>query len=131
MIMYVRIVTFALAGITADDYQRHTTTVAAAFTAWPGLLGKVWLSDRDRNRYGGVYLFATKADADRSRSTPLFAGLAANPAFTDLAIEEYETLPEATAVTWPGLRGLTEPALAAVRTNEDEHAQVPELLYTR
>lgn len=99
--MYVRIVTFALAGITEDDYRRHAAAVAEAFTAWPGLLGKVWLGDRERNRYGGVYLFATRADADRSRSTPLFAGLAANPAFTDLAIEEYGTLPEATAVTWP------------------------------
>ena len=111
--MYVRIVTFALAGITGDDYRRHAMAVAGAFTAWPGLLGKVWLGDRDRNRFGGVYLFATKADADRSRSTPLFAGLTANPAFSDLAIEEYETVPEATAVTWPGLRGPTEPALAA------------------
>jgi hypothetical protein len=113
MIMYVRIVTFTLAGITDDDYQRHAAAVAEAFTTWPGLLGKVWLSDRDRNRYGGVYLFATKADADHSRSTPLFAGLAVNPVFTDLAIEEYETLPDATAVTWPGLRGPTKPVLAA------------------
>ena len=111
--MYVRIVTFALAGITGDDYQRHAAAVAETFTTWPGLLGKVWLGDRDRNRYGGVYLFATRADADRSRSTPLFAGLAANPAFADLVIEEYETLPEATAVTWPGLRAPSEPAPAA------------------
>ena len=110
--MYVRIVTFTLAGITAADYQRHAAAVAEAFTAWPGLLGKVWLSDPDRNRYGGVYLFATSADADRSRSTPQFAGLTANPAFTDLVIEEFETLPEATTVTWPGLRGPMEPALA-------------------
>ena len=111
--MYVRIVTFALAGITGDDYHRHAAAVAEAFTAWPGLLGKVWLSDQDRNRHGGVYLFATKADADRSRSTPLFTGLASNPAFTDLAIDEYEILPDATAVTWPGLRGPTKPVLAA------------------
>jgi len=88
MIMYVRIVTFALAGITGDDYHRHAAAVAEAFTAWPGLLGKVWLGDRDRNRYGGVYLFATKVDADRSRSTPLFAGLAANPAYADLVVED-------------------------------------------
>lgn len=102
--MYVRIVTFTLAGITGADYHRHTASVAEGFTAWPGLLGKVWLGDQDRNRYGGVYLFATRADADRSRSTPLFAGLAANPAYADLVVEEYETLPEAMAATWPGLR---------------------------
>ena len=111
--MYIRIITFTLIGITDEDYQRHAAAVAEAFTAWPGLLGKVWLSDPDRNRYGGIYLFATKSDADRSRSTPLFAGLAANPAFTDLAIEEYQTLPDATTVTWPGLLRPARPAVAA------------------
>ena len=102
--MYVRIVTFTTAGINADEYRALTESVAAGFTAWPGLLGKLWLADRERNRYGGVYVFASEADADRSRSTPLFAALEANPALTDLVVEEFDTLPGATAVTWPGLR---------------------------
>jgi putative monooxygenase ydhR len=102
--MYVRVLTFELAGITADDYRGHAAAVAGAFTAWPGLLGKIWLADEARNRYGGVYLFASKADADRSRSTPLFAGLLANPAFAELVIEEYQTMPELAASTWPRLR---------------------------
>ena len=102
--MYIRIVTFATAGISADEYRALTEAVAAGFTEWPGLLGKLWLGDRERNRYGGVYVFASRADADRSRSTPLFAALGANPAFTDVVVEEFDALPEATAVTWPGLR---------------------------
>lgn len=103
--MYVRIVTFTV-GISDDEYRALAESVAAGFTAWPGLLGKVWLGDRERNRYGGVYLFASKADADRSRSTPLFAALEENPAFTDLVVEEFDALPGATAVTWPGLRDM-------------------------
>ena len=98
--MYIRIVTFALAGLPAESYRQHATAVADGFTAWPGLLGKVWLADGERNRYGGVYLFASKADADRSRSTPLFAGMVGNGAFAELVIEEYESLAEPTAVTW-------------------------------
>ena len=101
--MYVRIVTFAV-GIGGDEYRALAEGVAAGFTAWPGLLGKVWLGDRERNRYGGVYLFASQADADRSRSTPLFAALGENPAFTELVVEEFDALPGATAITWPGLR---------------------------
>jgi hypothetical protein len=58
-------------------------------------------------------LFATKADADHSRSTPAIRRLGREPAFTNLAIEEYETLPDATAVTWPGLRSPTKLVLAA------------------
>jgi hypothetical protein len=101
--MYVRVVTFELKGITADDYRAHAAAVAGAFTAWPGLVGKIWLSDEGRNRYGGVYLFASKADADRSRATPLFAGMIANPAFSNLMIEEYDTVPELTTRTCPAL----------------------------
>jgi hypothetical protein len=102
--MYIRIVTFAIAGIGADEYAGLAEGVAAGFTEWPGLLGKIWLADRERNRYGGVYVFASKAAADRSRSTPLFAALGENPAFTDLVVEEFDALAAPTAVTWPGLR---------------------------
>ena len=101
--MYIRIVTFATTGITADEYCAHATAIAEAFTEWPGLLGKIWLGDRDRNRYGGVYVFASKADADRSRTTPLFAGLAANPVLADVVIDEYDTLQAATAITWAAM----------------------------
>jgi putative monooxygenase ydhR len=97
--MYIRIVTFT-AGGTAEEYHAHAAAVAPAFAEWPGLLGKIWLDDHERNRYGGVYVFASKADADRSRSTPLFAGLAA---FADVVIDEYDTVAEATAVTWQGV----------------------------
>jgi hypothetical protein len=99
--VYVRIVTFTTSGISADEYRALAEGVAAGFIDWPGLLGKLWLADPERNRYGGVYVFASRADADRSRSTALFAAPAANPALTDVVVEEFDTLPGATAVTWP------------------------------
>lgn len=99
--MYVRIVTFGLAGIGVAEYREHAAAVAAEFTAWPGLLAKIWLADEPRNRYGGVYLFASSQDADRSRATALFAELAANPNLVDLTVEEYDTLAVPTAITWP------------------------------
>ena len=99
--MSIRTVTFSLADLPVADYRQHAAAVAAAFTAWPGLLGKIWLADERRNRFGGVYIFASKDDADRSRTTALFEGLIGNPAFPDLTIDEYDTLPEPTATTWP------------------------------
>jgi hypothetical protein len=110
--MYIRIVTFAT-GMPADEYRALAESGAVRFTEWPGLLGKIWLDDRERNRYGGVYVFASKADADRSRSTPLFAGLVANPAFSDLVIEEFDALAGPTAATWPGLRVTAEAGAAS------------------
>jgi Putative mono-oxygenase ydhR len=97
--MYIRVVTFGLAGITAEQYARHAEAIAADFTAWPGLRAKFWLADGPGDRFGGVYLFDSKDDADRSRETPLFAGLLHNPALTGLTVDEYETLAAPTAVT--------------------------------
>lgn len=96
--MHVRIVTFALT-VSHDDYVALAEQVAPAFAAWPGLQAKYWIADRDANEYGGVYVFDSKQAADASRETDLFQALAANPAFTDLRVVEYDVLAAPTAVT--------------------------------
>ena len=101
--MRIRIVTFGLT-IPAEAYTAHAEHIAAGFTAWPGLIGKWWLADPASGRYGGVYLFASQFDADRSRETDLFRGMFANPAMTDVAIAEYDVLDAPTAVTAPALQ---------------------------
>ena len=70
--MYARIVTFRLAGPTAAEYRDHATAVAPAITTWPGLLAKVWLADDAAGTYGGIYLFADRAAADRSKDTDVY-----------------------------------------------------------
>lgn len=102
--MHARIVTFELDGPSPEEYQGMATAIAAAFNEWPGLISKLWLGDVDRNRFGGIYVFETAADADRSRTTPEFAALEANPAFAALSIEEYPLLAEPTAITAGALR---------------------------
>jgi hypothetical protein len=96
--MRIRIVTFTL-DVPADDYVRHATDVAAAFRSWPGLLAKWWLGDAASGTYGGVYLFATQRDADRSRDTDLFRDMKTNPTFKDLTVREYDVLDAPTAIT--------------------------------
>ena len=99
--MYIRIVTFGL-NIPADAYSAHAVHLAPGFTAWPGLLGKWWLGgETDSGTFGGVYLFASKQDADRSRQTDLFRGMLVNPALTDVTVREYDVLDAPTAITAP------------------------------
>ena len=98
--MHIRIVTFGLA-IPVEAYTAHALEVAPGFAGWPGLLGKWWLGDAASGTYGGVYLFASRADADRSRETDLFRGMVSNPALTDVTVLEYEVLDAPTAVTAP------------------------------
>jgi len=101
--MYIRIVTFGLS-VPAEDYTRSATSVAPAFAEWPGLLGKWWLGDASSGTYGGVYLFASREDADRSRDTDVFRGMAANPALREVTVREFDVLDAPTAVTAPSLR---------------------------
>ncbi len=97
--MYARIVTFRLDGLASADYRDHAAAVAPAFTTWPGLLAKVWLADDDAGTYGGIYVFADRAAADRARGTDLYRSMAANPAFADLSVREFDVLDEPTAIT--------------------------------
>jgi Putative mono-oxygenase ydhR len=97
--MYVRTVTFGLDGITREQYAEHCEAIASVFNGWPGLIAKVWLDDPDAGVHGGVYLFEDREAADRSRATPEFAGMLANPAFADVTVTEYATLERPTAVT--------------------------------
>jgi len=55
----------------------------------------------ERRPYGGVYLFASREDADRSRETDLFRGMSADPAFFDVAVREFDVLDEPTSITAP------------------------------
>ena len=98
--MRIRIVTFGLS-IPAEDYTAHAVHIAAGFTAWPGLLGKWWLADTASGTFGGVYLFASQHDADRSRETELFRGMVADPALKVVTVREYDLLDAPTAITAP------------------------------
>lgn len=98
--MRIRVVTFGLT-VPIEAYTAHAAHLAPEFTAWPGLLGKWWLADTASGTFGGVYLFASQHDADRSRDTDLFRGMAADPALSDVTVREYAVLDALTAITAP------------------------------
>ncbi len=104
--MRIRIVTFGLT-IPTEAYTAHAAHIAPEFTAWPGLLGKWWLADTATGRFGGVYLFASQHDADRSRRTDLFRGMFADPALQDVTVREYAVLDAPTAITAPATPAIT------------------------
>jgi hypothetical protein len=98
--MRIRIVTFGLT-VPPEAYAAHAVEVAVGFAAWPGLLGKWWLADPGSGTFGGVYLFASRSDAGRSRETDLFRGMFGNPALTHVAVREFDVLDAPTALTAP------------------------------
>lgn len=73
---------------------RDHTVVLSGFGKW-------WLGDTASGTCGGVYLFASQHDADRSRETDLFRDMFANPALKDITVREYDVLDAPTAITAP------------------------------
>jgi len=100
--MHIRIVTFDL-NVPAEAYTARALHKAPEFTDWPGLLGKWWLADTSSGTFGGVYLFASRQDADRSRDTDLFRDMFTNPALNDVTVREFDVLDAPTAITAPAL----------------------------
>jgi hypothetical protein len=97
--MYTRIVTFHLAGVSADEYLAVAQGAAGSFAEWPGLISKLWLADEVSNTYGGIYVFESSAAATASRDTELFRTMVANPAFVDVTISEFDILTGPTETT--------------------------------
>ncbi len=96
--MRIRIVTFGL-NVPGEAYAAKARHIAPEFTAWPGLVGKWWLADTASGSFGGVYLFASQPDADRSRETDLFRAMFDDTALTDVTVREYDVLEAPTAIT--------------------------------
>jgi len=105
--MHIRIVTFTLDGIDADQYADVADTVAPGFTDWPGLVAKFWLADRGTGTYGGVYVFESAAAADASRRTELYRGMVTDPHFAGIDVREFRVLDGPTATTTARLAAAT------------------------
>ena len=98
--MRIRIITFHLA-IARDEYVGLALEKAPEFSRWPGLLAKWWIGDDESGTYGGVYVFASREDADRSRDTDLFRSIFTHPALQQVNEREYDLLDAPTSVTVP------------------------------
>ena len=97
--MYARIITFRLDGVTVEEHAPAAAAIAPNFAAWPGLITKFWIHDAERATLGGLYVFADREAADRSRETPEFAAVTNDPTFDDVQIREFDIVDELTVIT--------------------------------
>lgn len=64
--MHVTIVTFALpAPSTPEQMSKTFQSTAPKYTSVPGLLRKNYFVSEDGRRAGGIYVWSSRADADR------------------------------------------------------------------
>ena len=87
--MHTLVITFDLVDMTHERYTEVCAELAPAFAAVPGLLAKIWLTDPDGARYGGVYLFADAAAGDAFLGSSLARIVASNPHFGGLTVQRF------------------------------------------
>ena len=97
--MQILIVNFSLEGVTDEQFRAGTLDLAPAVADVPGLRTKTWLAAKDRNTYGGVYLFEDAAALDAYLESPVFAAIRSNPAFVNQTVARFDVLDAPSAVT--------------------------------
>lgn len=108
--MYVQIAQFRLDGMPLQDYAQMCADVAPRYAGIEGCLGKIFVRSPDGARYGGVYLWRTRAQAEAYAEHGLLATLARHPQVVDLRVSLMEVMPEPTAVSAGALAGLLDAA---------------------
>ena len=85
--------------VPVAEYQKMADSVAAAFIDVPGLKWKIWLLNPVTQEAGGVYLFESQTSLDAYLNGPLVAKLRALTAIRNVSIQQFEVMPEVTALT--------------------------------
>jgi hypothetical protein len=99
--LHALVLTYGLRGKTTDPaaYEELSEALAPAFAAVPGLVSEVWLASRSRNRFGGFYLFDSRASFDAFVAGELFGTVWSHRGLTDRQADDFEVASGPTALT--------------------------------
>jgi hypothetical protein len=97
--MHALFVIYALRDSSPAQHAELCEQLAPAVAAVPGLIAKTWLTNGDTGRYGGFYVFASRADCDHFVASELFDVLTSNGAMRDVDAHEFSIATGPSAVT--------------------------------
>ncbi len=85
--------------VPVAEYHKMADSIAEAFVHVPGLKWKIWLLNPATQQAGGIYLFDSQASLDAYVNGPLVAQLRGLTAIRNVSMEQFEVMPEITALT--------------------------------
>lgn len=98
--MQAQLITYRLRDISQADYLKQMVEPDAPVLAnVPGLISKVWLSDVEKNSFGGFYLWEDRAAMDAFMHSDLVRAVVSRPFVTDVASVDFEVNEAASAIT--------------------------------
>jgi hypothetical protein len=121
--MHVLFVTYALRDATPGQHAELCEQLAPAVAAVPGLVSKTWLANDETGRYGGFYVFASRAHFDRFVASELYDALTTHASIRDLATSEFSIAPIPTALTYGPSRPQEVIAASPVHTSPRKNGE--------
>ena len=85
--------------IPRADLETAWLDAAQPIADCPGLIWKVWLMNEEEQEAGGIYLFASEADAQEFLAGPIVAELKASPAVSNINAKLFDVLESHTKTT--------------------------------
>ena len=98
--MQAQIITYQLNDISQADYLKQMVEPDAPVIAnVNGLISKVWLSDVDRNSFGGFYLWESKEAMNAFMHSDLVKAVVSRPFVKNVSSVDYEVNEKASRIT--------------------------------
>jgi hypothetical protein len=98
--MQAQLITYHLTDISHADYLKQMVEPDAPVLAKvPGLISKVWLTDEDKNTFGGFYLWETKSAMQTFMHSDLVKAVVSRPFVTNVSSVDFEVNESASRIT--------------------------------
>ena len=106
--MQAQLITYQLKDISQAEYLKQMVEPDAPILAEvKGLISKVWLSDVEKNTFGGFYLWETKTAMEDFMNSDLVKAVVSRPFVKNVSSVDYEVNQNASMVT-RGLKSVVE-----------------------
>jgi len=98
--MHAQLITYQLKDISQAEYLKQMVEPDAPVLAQVrGLISKVWLSDKERNTFGGFYLWDNKAAMEAFMHSDLVKAVVSRPFLHNVASVDFEVNQQPSRIT--------------------------------
>jgi len=98
--MHAQLITYQLKDISQADYLKQMVEPDAPILAQvKGLISKVWLTDEEKNTFGGFYLWENKTAMEDFMNSDLVKAVVSRPFVNNVSSVDWEVNQNASMIT--------------------------------
>ena len=98
--MHAQLVTYQLRDISQGEYLKQMVEPDAPVLAKvPGLISKTWLTDEEKNSFGGFYLWENKASMEDFMHSDLVKAVVSRPFVKNVSSVDFDVNQKASLIT--------------------------------